>query len=132
MRRLYLICENCHQVVARFDPSKVEPILDGAMFESHLADRDVRPPWQPGVTAPYMTCPLCPMRVFNQAFPEELRVSDNAAGLHAYNYELTQPTQETEPELEVQGGFMCPGCGKEYARRATYERYHQGRCPQGG
>ena len=84
----YLICENCKQVVARFDPDKVSIPVTGGMFQSHFHERGVHPPWQPGVEAQWMICPQCPKRVFNEPIPLHLTVSDTIDGLDPYFFDL--------------------------------------------
>lgn len=121
----YLICENCLQVIAKFDPDDVSIPVDGGMFISHLADRGLRPPWLPGVESQWMKCPVCPKRAFNVPDPTALLVSDTADGLTPYKLNI-----EDQEKPQEQGGYICPGCGKEYTSRETFDRYHN--CPQGG
>lgn len=90
----YLICENCRQVVARFDPNKVHIPVGGHMFESHYAERGVYPPWRPFLEAEFMICPICPKRVFNEPVPLHLTVSDTMDGLDPYYFELEVDTDD--------------------------------------
>jgi hypothetical protein len=87
----YLICENCLQVVARFDPDTVRLPVISDPFESHLAHRSVLPPWLAGVESAYMKCPRCPKRVFNVANPVSLLVSDGIEGLSSYRWPVPAP-----------------------------------------
>ena len=117
----YLVCENCKQVVARFEPEKASIPIKSGIFESHLADRGVLPPWLPGVDPAWMKCPVCPKRVFNVPDPASLFVSDSPAGHPAYHLTIEEPA--------VEGGYICPGCGKEYKTKDTFDQYHK--CPAG-
>lgn len=76
----FLICENCKQVVARFDMAKISIPVNADMFRPKHADKDQRPFWAPRLESKYMGCPICPKRVFNQPVPERLYVSDSKDG----------------------------------------------------
>lgn len=76
----FLKCENCKQVVARFDTEAVRIPIESNMFQPKHADRGQRPFWSVNLEARYMMCPICPKRVFNTAYPERLYCSDTIDG----------------------------------------------------
>lgn len=123
MAVMYLLCENCKQVVARFDSARVKIPLKSQLFESHLAHRGVYPPWRPDLDPRWWKCPVCPKRVFNTVTPTSLYASVDRSGFPAEHMDLKQKVEEPE----AIGGYICPGCGKEYSTRDHYDRYHK--CP---
>jgi hypothetical protein len=122
MALMYLICENCLQVVARFDPAAATIPVESGIFESHLADRGVPPPWQPGVDPAWMRCPVCPKRVFNVPNPMALYVSAGPDGVVPHYLDIDVAIIADEPSA---GGYVCPDCGREYTSQDNYERYHK-------
>jgi hypothetical protein len=109
----YLICENCHEVVASFDT--IEYPVVGEMFESKFApDREMRPPWMPGTESAWLKCPVCRKRVFHSSDPKRLRVSDSREGLDPHWFEIVQPGANDEAETEA-----CPKCGRKITEFKT-------------
>jgi rubrerythrin len=111
-RMKYLLCENCHEVIASFEMEDIAYPVTGEMFQSKFApEKDMLPPWIPGTESAWLKCPICRKRVFHNPNPKRLRVSDYRSGLDPHLIEIVQPelNQEVEkPKLE--GG--CPKCGK--------------------
>jgi hypothetical protein len=129
----YLICENCLQVVASFHGGDVSIPITGEMFQSKFPpEREVRPPWLPGVESAFMRCPVCPKRVFNTPNPTELRVSDFYEGYEPYQYEIVQPgangglEEEAFPEVDM--AEKCDRCGRyeaEFKNRSGFVNHRK-------
>lgn len=123
----YLLCENCHQVVARFDPATIRLPIRSTMFESKFhPDRQVPSPWaHRDVEAEWMKCPQCPKRVFNVPEPDSLYTADRADGIGPYRLKikgsvfvddgLSETDSTTAPLSNDQDNGnteLCPVCGK--------------------
>jgi len=123
----YLICENCQQVVARFNPKTITYPIRSTMFEAKFpAERQVPSPWaHKDVEAEWMTCPFCPKRVFNERDPSVLTVSDSIEGYRPYSLDIglaavpaaqepkTDPVRASiSPDLDLGNTDACPVCGK--------------------
>ena len=106
----YLICENCKQVIARFDSTTIRYPIKAEDFESHLAERGVRAPWAPGVEPAMMKCPVCPKRAFHNPDPYDLWVSDTVDGLNSYRWMI--PTAEEAAPGPDEFEEFCPICGR--------------------
>ena len=106
----YLICENCKQVVARFDLEAITLPLMSDQFESKFPpERCVRSPWYHPVKPIYMRCPMCPKRVFNDPEPENLWISDSMDGLMPYFWPIPKYKSMSESLEKVEA---CPKCGR--------------------
>ena len=83
----YLCCENCFQTVAQFD-NVTYPVSSEQFTSKFPPERQVPPPWIPGVESQYMMCPFCRKRVFNVPDPKRLSASDDYHGTNRYWVDL--------------------------------------------
>ena len=111
----YLICENCHEVVASFESEDIEYPVVGEMFQNKFApEREMRPPWIPGTEAAWLKCPVCRKRVFNTSDPKWLRVANSREGLDPYLIEIVKPGANDAYATDV-----CQACGKKQTEFKT-------------
>jgi len=108
MAEKFLVCENCYQVVARFDPAAVKFPITSNMF--HVKHKGERPFWMPNVEAQFMRCPMCPKRVFNNPHPIRLYCSDRIDGMDRYHLDIKYKAVEQIPESKQL--TACPICGR--------------------
>lgn len=126
----FLVCEICHQVVAKFDPERIRLPITSDQFSSPFPDeRQVLSAWLDTVDAEWMMCPQCRFRVFQVPNPEMLRVSDSFYGERPYWFKPVtkpvttvtetvtppkpQPKPQPKPALKDHG--VCPLCGRDKA-----------------
>lgn len=102
----YLLCENCYQVIAQFDPARLRQPVRSSMFLAKYADRGQRPFWSMDLPAADMRCPMCPKRIFNVPDPVDLYCSDTIDGLDAYRIELKGKVVEQMRPSNY--GPICP------------------------
>ena len=138
----YVVCTHCRQVVARFKDGDLSSPLSGEMFESHLADRGVAPPWAPGLEARYFKCPQCPLRPWAEPEPLGILVSDTIDGQRPYFLPVEvvapplppppashHPQEPSTEDVPVEEGFPCQFCGrilKTAQGKVSHERACQG------
>ena len=130
---MYLICENCFQVIGQFDPATIRLPLTADQFISHLpAKRNVPGPFTPGSDWQHFKCPYCPRRpIFEH---DRLYASQHRNGKDPRYIQLPI---ESEPQVEPLVGqgaedaplpddkYACPDCGQVYQNEKRYKMYHK-------
>lgn len=124
---MYLLCENCKQVIARFEPGDIRLPLVGHMFDSVFPpERKMPGPFQPTCDWLFLRCPHCPIRpIFER---NRLWVSDSVTGLDPFYLNIpilvVAPLPPIDDATVDSHAYACPDCGKEYTNKKRYVMYH--------